>query len=200
MSYDLVTDPIEVETPAGLFRIHIYPDPDAENPREWDNMGIMVCAHGRYELGDKEHGVDMEDAGSWTDILDRISEQNGDERTIALPMYMLDHSGLALSTEDFGDPWDSGQVGYIYVPLSRIKEFMALGDRDIDEEITSQVLDILKSEVKTYGAYLNGEAVRYEVLNQHDEIVDDCAGFYDLESAEEAARENIPQEEESLEE
>jgi hypothetical protein len=161
----------------------------------------MVCApHSKYTLGDDDHGIDMEEIGSLNDILDRISEQNGDERTIALPIYMLDHSSIKLSTEDFGDPWDSGQVGYIYVPLSRIKEFMALGDRDIDEEITGQVLDILKSEVKTYSSYLNGEAVRYEVLNERDDVVVSCGGFYDVESAEEDARDNVPQEELSSEE
>ena len=30
---------------------------------------------------------------------------------VVLPVYLLDHSGLSVSTTDFNDPWDSGQTG-----------------------------------------------------------------------------------------
>ena len=30
----------------------IEPDPDAESPRDWGNMGHMYCWHSRYNLGD----------------------------------------------------------------------------------------------------------------------------------------------------
>jgi len=33
---------------------------------------------------------------------------------VLLPLYLLDHSGLSISTSDFCDPWDSAQVGWIY--------------------------------------------------------------------------------------
>lgn len=29
-------------------------DRDAESPRDWDNLGTMVCAHRRYTLGDED--------------------------------------------------------------------------------------------------------------------------------------------------
>ena len=34
-------------------RIRIMHDECAESPREWDNLGTMVCAHRRYSLGDE---------------------------------------------------------------------------------------------------------------------------------------------------
>ena len=34
------------------FDINIYQDIDAENPREWDNIGKMLCKHRDYCLGD----------------------------------------------------------------------------------------------------------------------------------------------------
>lgn len=36
----------------------------------------------------------------------------------------MDHSGLAMQTTSFNDPWDSGQVGWIYVSKEdALKEF-----------------------------------------------------------------------------
>lgn len=41
-----------------------------------------------------------------------------------MPLYLMDHSGLAMQTESFHDPWDSGQVGWIYVSKEdALKEF-----------------------------------------------------------------------------
>jgi hypothetical protein len=162
----------------------------------------MVCApHPRYNLGDSDHEIDVTDLGGTLDMLDQIYEQNGgSEHVISLPVYMLEHSNIALSTNDFKDPFDSGQAGYIYVPLTRVRELMELGDRDIDEEVRGQVLDILRAEAQTYSSYMSGGAVRYQILDERDEMVDSCGGFYDMESAEKAARECVPQEELSHEE
>jgi len=33
---------------------------------------------------------------------------------VILPVYIYDHSGITLNTVGFSDPWDSGQVGWIY--------------------------------------------------------------------------------------
>ena len=46
------------------------------------------------------------------------------EKYIVMPLYLLDHSGLAMQTESFHDPWDSGQVGWVYVSKEdALKEF-----------------------------------------------------------------------------
>ena len=33
--------------------LSIIQDVDAEDPRNWDNLGTMICFHRRYSLGDK---------------------------------------------------------------------------------------------------------------------------------------------------
>ena len=46
------------------------------------------------------------------------------EKYVVMPLYLLDHSGLAMQTTSFNDPWDSGQVGWIYVSKEdALKEF-----------------------------------------------------------------------------
>jgi len=172
------------------YQILIYPDPEAENPREWDNFGKMLCVHGRYELGDQHRDVSPDDADSWESLMQLVEDQLGG--VIALPMYMLDHSGLRISTEDFGDPWDSGQIGYVYVPVSKvIAEYGELSD-----EVQQKVLETLKAEVAVYDSYVSGGAVRYELIGPGGEQVEAVGGFYSQDDAEADARSQVPSDEE----
>jgi hypothetical protein len=43
------------------YRLEIAHDTDPESPREWDNLGTMVCWHNRYKLGDEHDYEDMSD-------------------------------------------------------------------------------------------------------------------------------------------
>ena len=36
------------------YTISIYYDEDAQSPRDWDNLGTMVCWHRRYDIGDEQ--------------------------------------------------------------------------------------------------------------------------------------------------
>ena len=70
-----------------------------------------------------------------------------------LPLYLYDHSGLAMSTESFSGraphaEWDSGQVGWIYVSKEdALKEF----DADKMTGAIRQKADaLMRSEVAAY--------------------------------------------------
>lgn len=144
----------------------IQQDPDPESPREWDNHGRMLCLHGRYNLGDKH---DFRTSGDIIKIA--FSSDN-----IAEPLYLMDHSGLAMSTEPFSCPWDSGQVGYIVAPRSLLKEL------EVDEET---LREWLKQEVATYSQYLEGDVWCYVVRRRSSgEVVDSLCGMFGWEYAE----------------
>ena len=76
-------DPYEVIQDRG-FTARIIPDPDAQNPRtEFDNFGTMLCAHGRYTLGDeqftdadeiREHLLNMLDE-DWEEFQDYMNDE-----------------------------------------------------------------------------------------------------------------------------
>ncbi|MCK4237452.1 MAG: hypothetical protein KAX38_10065, partial [Candidatus Krumholzibacteria bacterium] len=85
---------------------------DSESPREWDNLGIMICFHRRYDLGD-EHELDTEDYANWDSMRDHIIKEL--DAAIVLPLYLLDHGGITMSTTPFSCPWDSGQIGWTYI-------------------------------------------------------------------------------------
>ena len=51
------------------------------------------------------------------------------DKVAILPLYLYDHSGLTMSTNDFGDRWDSGCVGFIYMDKdTAMKELGMAGD------------------------------------------------------------------------
>jgi len=107
--------------------------------------------------------------------LKAIDEEGG----VVLPLYLYDHSGISISTSEFGCPWDSGQIGYIYMTRATIEEHFNGKKKD--------ALLCLKSEVEEYDTYLRGDVWGYKILDteEDDEEIDSCHGFYGREDAEE---------------
>jgi len=158
------------------YRVTISLDEWADDPRHWDNLGTMVCWHGRYNLGDEQPSI------SPSEYLEDLPEG-----TITLPLYLYDHSGITMSTSPFSCPWDSGQVGFIYATPEKIREFF------IDRVDDDRVRECLTGEVKTYDKYLTGEVYRVDVESgtvcdhgdTHWEYMDGCSGFFGEDGIEE---------------
>jgi hypothetical protein len=167
--------------------IKIEQDTDADSPREWDNLGTMVCFHKRYELGDKKHGYSSGDFSSWQDLEESIRSDHGQD-TIILPLYLYDHSGLTISTKPFSCPWDSGQVGFIFAPIHVVKqEYVNAAMTPEEKEQAAE--GVLRCEVETYNQFLQGEVYGYTVEDSNGNHLDSCWGFYGLTYCEEQARE-----------
>jgi hypothetical protein len=121
---------------------------------DWDQVGTMCCWHRLYNLGDEQPKIDpeqyLQDLATAVDkkLADEINlyeypedwdvaetpktaeelqaliQTTLDEHYVILPLYLYDHGGITMSTGSFGDPWDSGQVGFIYVSKEKArKEF-----------------------------------------------------------------------------
>ncbi|MEQ8903622.1 MAG: hypothetical protein RID62_20620 [Roseovarius sp.] len=156
-------------------------DQDAESPREWCNLGTLICWHRRYQLGDS-HQFDSPEAflrdlavaSAQSDLsMDQLLEC-AERKAVILPVFLYDHSGLAMNTIGFHCPWDSGQVGYIYVTLEAVrKEF---GAKRVTKSLREKAEDILRGEIVAYDAYLGGRVYGY-VIEQDGEQVDACWGF-----------------------
>jgi hypothetical protein len=154
----------------------ILSDEDGCNPREWDNIGTMVCFHRRYELGDKDHGYRSGDFNGWDDMEKAILRDH--PGAIILPLYLYDHSGITMSTGPFSCPWDSGQVGLIFVSAKRIRE--EYGAKRISKKLRERVEGYLRNEVEEYDRYLRGECYGYVIEDEAGEEVDSCWGFLGL--------------------
>lgn len=162
------------------FTIEIHLEEQSESPRKWDNLGAMICFHKRYNLGD-EHNLEVED------LLEEV-----ESAAVALPLYLYDHSGISMSTNrnyPFNCPWDSGQVGYIYVTKEDVlKEY---NWQRLTKKRIKQIEDYLRGEVEIYDQYIRGEVYGYVVEDKDEEHVDSCWGYYDKEYMVQQAKDNI---------
>jgi hypothetical protein len=152
-------------TPA--YRLKIEHDCDPQSPREWDNLGTMVCWHRNYNLGDEQPSEDPQE------YIDELAPH------VALPLYLYDHGGITMSTGSFACPWDSGQVGFIYVSIAKVKA--EYGWKVLTAKRRKQIEQYLRNEVQTYDHYLRGDVYGFTV-EQWDgagwDNEDSCWGFF----------------------
>jgi hypothetical protein len=148
------------------YEIEIWQDIDVgdwNNPRVWEPLGHMICAHSRYELGDEQ--INSSDYNSWEEIEQEL--KNDPEVLLWIPLYLYDHGGITMSTKPFSCGWDSGQVGFIYMTHEAATNFNNVEDME----------NCLLDEVKTYSAWLEGDVVGYFVKDSDGEILDSCGGY-----------------------
>ncbi len=139
------------------------------DPRKYNDMllGKMICFHRRYKLGD-DHDFDEPYQ------LQQYFENNKHDIYCVLPLYLYDHSGITMSTSPFNDPWDSGQVGYIYCTKKDVEESGLNPETDYNE-----VEEMLKEEVKEYDKWLTGDPPYFEyiITDENDNIVENRSFF-----------------------
>ena len=155
----------------------IRQDDCPESPRDWDNLGAMLCFHGKYSLGDADHGYDSDDYSGWDEMEKAIREN--EDVAIILPLYLYDHSGITISTSPFSSGWDSGQIGFIYMTNKKAKECWPV-EFLIGEHIKI-AREALIAEVETYDQYLRGDIYGFLVETPDGEHIDSCSGFYGTE-------------------
>lgn len=171
--------------------LEIVDDESAESPREWDNLGKMVCWHRRYSLGDR-HDIDHNDFASWDEIKKYLIKKK--KACVILPIYMYDHSGITISTfytYPYNDRWDAGQIGFIYCAKEDIRKCFLT--HYVTEKWKQRAYETLQAEVEIYDAYLGGEVYGF-VLKENDNIIDCCYGFYGNDMKKNGILDNLPAE------
>jgi len=151
--------------------LEIVYDEDPMSPRtDYDHLGTIITKeNNRYTIGDIQVN----------DIDEKLKEY---DIGIILPVFMLDHSVLLLSTRDFHDNWDSGQCGFIFVTKEKLKTEYSV--KRIGKKTLEKAKDVLESEIKTYSQYINGEVYGFKITEQKNnepENIDSCYGFYEID-------------------
>ena len=154
-------------------RLKLVQDSSADSPRNWDNLGTMVCFHNRYDLGDN-HNYNSDDYNSWEEMKKAIIKE--ENTAVILPLYLYDHSGISISTGAFSCRWDSGQIGFIFV--SKEKALEEFGGKIVTAKLKEKLERILDGEVETYDQYVSGYVYGFQIVDEDDDIVDSCYGFY----------------------
>ena len=191
------------------YTIKVEYDESPMNPRtDWDSAGTMVCWHSRYNLGDMEDGWPI--SRNYQEPIDLLYELAGIDRseyqeeqyektgvyddmdkadlyakieergTIIKGLFLYDHSGITISTGRFSCPWDSGQVGWIYITKDKIEK----------EGWTPEQADkYLDGEVEVYDNYLTGEVYGFRIEDADGEEIDSCWGYYGDDGKEDMIKE-----------
>lgn len=171
----------------GDLTVKIEFDPDPPNPRkDYDNLATMVAFHRRYNLGD-ETDYKADDYSSWDELEEAITKN--EDPAVIQPLFLYDHSGLAMSTGSFRGraphaEWDSGQVGFIFISKEKArKEYGKLTKKNLED-----ARKVLEGEVETYDQYLGGQIYGYVIEDENEEELDAVWGFYGLDYVKEEAR------------
>ena len=170
-----MTQKYEKEINGKKIVLEIFQHEPYESPREWDNLGHMVCWHRRYSLGDP-HDIDHSNFGSWEEIEEYLVKKM--DACVILPIYMYDHSGITISTKyvyPYTDRWDAGQIGFIYCTKKKIREYFSV--KYVTEKWKKRARGVLMDEVDIYDYYLRGEVYGFKLFEDGKEI-DSCCGFY----------------------
>jgi len=177
------------EVRANGLLLTIWVDEDPGNPRDYQGIGHMHCFHGRHQIGD-EHGYrdpkhllvdilgqvapEVDPYSMSTGELQEAVEKTG--RVVMLPIYLLDHPGLRVSTKSFNDPGDSGRVDWV-------GWIWALVEGGNPVQTKERLEQILQEEVECYDAWLAGEVYSYSLVRESDgEEIDSCDGCWGFES------------------
>jgi hypothetical protein len=175
-------EPISVKT-IGKYKVEVIIDEDPSDPRGDDNLGTMVCFHSGYNLGDK-HEYRQQDFCGWNELENEIIKN--ENVGVILPLYLYDHSGITMNTTGFHCPWDSGQVGFIYISKEKMR--YEYSKKRISKQLIKRIAGYLRSEVETYDQYLTGDVYGYRITNtETDEEMDSCWGFFGTECCMEEA-------------
>jgi len=193
--FEPISDTLKItETKDGYEARYLISDNDPCDPRNDDNIGVMVCFHKRYTLGDhdqKRNGKYLVTETSdqfqgWQELEAYLRKEN--HAVVVLPLYLYDHSGISIRTYKHGyhANWDCGQVGFIYITKEKMKK----------EGMTKkQIEKYLIGEVETYDQYLQGDVycIVCEKYNKDKEPIDydTCGGYYGYEYAEKALATDI---------
>ena len=151
------------EKKIGKYTVKVVQDSDPCNPRtEWDNQAHMICFHSRYNLGDK-HNMSREELKNICKL----------KYVYSLPLYLYDHSGITMNTTGFSCPWDSGQVGRIYI--TREDYLKNWGKKRVNKK---HIYEVLKAEVEEYDNFLTGEVYGFRVEDETENVIHSCWGFF----------------------
>ncbi len=170
----------------------IVRDIDSESPREWDNLGTMMCFHRRYSLGDKTD-FNSDDFSSWNEVEEYLRKEL--DAVVVLRLDLYDHSGITMHVGKYNGPdarWDSGQVGFIYATKEDIRKNWEL--KRVTKKYIEWTERILRSEVKTYNQYLTGEVYGFVIETPDGEDIDSCYGFYGCDIEKNGMKEYIDEE------
>jgi len=146
----------EREATACGLKLSFYKDDEPEDPRDYDNVGIIVC--------DDHADIDINKFKNLDEVEEYIRQDLG--AIVILPLYLHDSSEVSIATE--AQAWSS-KIGFIYA-TEKSANCLEKEDGMSRQEWLAEVKEWLIWEVNTYNAYLQGNAYGWKVEDEKGEI------------------------------
>lgn len=129
----------------------------------------------QYKLN--ETGLDKPD--SLEELKDLINKNY--EVMAILPLYMFEHGNMLLGTSDFGDKWDSGQIGFVFVTKDMAREFDLKTEQEAINSINGGIEYFNKLNNETLYRIDLFEVKVCDCCNSVEELNCECltSSFYD---------------------
>lgn len=175
------------------YTIKIYPDYDAENPRDFDDpLSAMFCFHGRYQIGDK-HGYSSSQFDGWGEVRDHLVKE--EKALLIAELWLYDHSTQHIKIGSWHGllpgghaEFDSGMVGFVYTTEKRILSWY--GGKKLTKTKMEKAKKQIEGEVELYNSWIEGSCYGYKIDDPDgNEIDDSCWGFYGYKWDENGLRE-----------
>ena len=161
----------------GNFNVKYFVDTDDD---EWDYRATYIG----WDKAEHEYFIQYGDEGLIEDVLDSLAnnemmvllQTHATESIAIMPVYIYEHSGIAISTGSYGDPWDSGCAGFAYIEKCKYEKIGLAWD-------TKDARETIESEVHMYDQYLQGDVYmyceeEYDAGNDSFYTSENCGGFY----------------------
>lgn len=170
-----MNEPLETFTLNG-YTVEIHPDHDAENPRT--RCSSTLCTrHRRRTFGGETLPASP---SAIEEAFSRYLADKGLNRRdiIHIPVFMYDHSGIALSSRSFNDRWDSVVLGFLYETRADIRREFKV--KRISPKLEKTIRFRLFGEIEELSAWANGETYYFTIPALDDLGI---GGFYGSDHA-----------------
>ena len=145
---------------------------------ECDKCKGMGEVTSETSLGDITVPCDKCDDSSGYIILDPITYFKQERKArVVLPLIVYEHSGITMQVGHVGQVmgdsagWDTSFVGFIFDTPEQLAETMGA---DVTDE---QIEEALRSEIKLYASYLEGDVCWFKVEDEETNYYESCGGF-----------------------
>lgn len=159
------------------YTIRIEQDPEPMSPEEYGVDEVFLTGEHR-QFSVERPGFMLRD------LADARRLKAVKKAYYLFPLIAYIHSGVALSLTrgyPFDCPWDSGQVGFVFV--KKIE-----GEEAVTRETAERNAEYL---VQSWNRYLSGDVWGFIIEDADGEMVDSCWGFEGYEYAVEQAKEVV---------
>lgn len=145
-----------------------YDEHVAESPHEYSDATFAITSLYQRPIAEIAKDLGFRDCRPFEALHEYHAAlvEHMEKKTVFQPVYKYEHGGVVYATTPFSCPWDSGQVGYIYLKKDQIREFYNW--KNLTQKRIKAIENRLKAEIETFSQWANGEVLARHVVSTEE--------------------------------